>query len=56
MVFPEIQSDGSPIWQLRGIVSNSMPDDKDNTRCNINNYVIFTDIAPYLGWIDSNYI
>jgi hypothetical protein len=53
MVFPVMQSDDSSIWQLRGIVSNSMPDDNDKERCNINHYVIFTDIAPYLGWIDS---
>ena len=52
MVFPETQRDGSQIWKLRGIVSNSRPDDNDNQRCNINNYIIFTDIAQYMTWID----
>ena len=52
MVFPEMQGDGTPIWKLRGIVSNSRPDVNDNQRCNINNYIIFTDVAQYLGWID----
>jgi len=53
MVFPERKSDGSQIWKLRGIVSNSKPDDKDNTLCNEYNYIIFTDVAQYLDWIDS---
>jgi len=51
MVFPERQRDGSQIWNLRGIVSNSKPDDNDNRLCNVNNYIIFTDIAQYLDWI-----
>jgi hypothetical protein len=52
MVFPERQRDGTLIWNLRGIVSNSRPDDSNTQLCNVNNYIIFTDIAPYLGWID----
>jgi len=52
MVFPEKQTDDSQIWKLRGIVSNSKPDDNNNQLCNINNYIIFTDIAPYMNWID----
>jgi len=56
MVFPERQRDGSVIWKLRGIVSNGRPDDNDNTRCNVHKYIIFTDIAQYLDWIDINLI
>jgi len=56
MVFPERQSDGSQIWQLRGIVSNSKPDDNNNQQCNVKNYIIFTDVAQYLNWIDTHII
>jgi len=56
MVFPERQRDGSEIWNLRGIVSNSKTDDNDNTRCNEYNYIIFTDVAQYLDWIDMNLV
>jgi hypothetical protein len=52
MVFPERQRDGSQIWKLRGIVSNSKPDDNVSQLCNVNNYMIFTDIAQYLDWIN----
>jgi len=55
MVFPERQRDGSEIWKLRGIVSNSSPDD-DNLCCSIHNYVIFPDIVKYLDWIDINLV
>jgi len=56
MVFPERQRDGSEIWKLRGIVSNSRPDDNNNLCCNIHNYIIFTDIVQYLDWIDINLV
>jgi hypothetical protein len=53
MVFPETQTDGTEIWMLRGIVSNSRPDDNDKELCDVNNYIIFVDIAQYLEWITS---
>lgn len=47
MVFEE---DGT--WQLRGVVSISMKrEDKD--LCNTSHYVIFTDVAQYLPWIEN---
>ena len=52
MVFPEMQSGGSPIWKLRGLVSNSRPDDNNSQRCDVRSYIVFTDIAQYLEWID----
>jgi hypothetical protein len=51
MVFPENQKDGTQIWMLRGIVSNSKPDNNDNKLCDVNSYIVFTDIAQYLDWI-----
>ena len=52
MVFPERQTDGSQIWKLRGIVSNTKPNDDNSQYCIINNYIIVTDIAQYMDWID----
>uniref|UniRef100_A0A1V1FKK2 Putative serine protease 30 n=1 Tax=Reticulitermes speratus TaxID=60591 RepID=A0A1V1FKK2_9NEOP len=52
MVFPEVQRDDSQIWKLRGIVSNSRPDDNDSKICNTKSYIVFTDIAQYLEWIN----
>jgi hypothetical protein len=51
MVFPENQSDGTQIWMLRGIVSNSRPNDNDKELCDVNSYIVFTDIAQHLNWI-----
>jgi len=52
MVFPEKQTNDSQIWKLRGIVLNSKPDDNNNQLCSINNYIIFTYIAPYMSGND----
>lgn len=41
------------LWTLRGLVSfSSVREDRDI--CNPKNYVIFTDIAKYLDWIEKN--
>jgi secreted trypsin-like serine protease len=53
MVFPESQRDGTQMWKLRGIVSNSKPDDDNKKLCDITSYIVFTDIAQYLEWISS---
>ncbi|XP_069683971.1 serine protease gd-like [Periplaneta americana] len=53
MLFPQAQRDGTVVWQLRGIVSNSRPNDNDNKVCDTNNYIVFQDIAPYLDWINT---
>ncbi|KDR22461.1 serine protease gd-like isoform X2 [Zootermopsis nevadensis] len=53
MVFPENQRDGNQIWMLRGIVSNSRPNDNDKERCDDHSYIVFTDIAQYLDWINA---
>ncbi|CAH1275702.1 unnamed protein product [Diabrotica balteata] len=45
LAFPKT---GSNVWQLRGIVSNTVA--KQGT-CDPNYYVIFTDVAQYLEWI-----
>ncbi|KAG5880881.1 Chymotrypsinogen B2 [Gonioctena quinquepunctata] len=37
------------VWQLRGIVSNTVA--KEGRVCDPNYYVIFTDVAKYLDWI-----
>nr|CAD7414853.1 unnamed protein product [Timema poppensis] len=50
MVFPLRQSDGSDLWHLRGLVSISVS--QENKRiCDTSHYVVFTDIAKYLEWI-----
>ncbi|CAH1118359.1 unnamed protein product [Phaedon cochleariae] len=36
-------------WQIRGMVSSTVP--KIDNTCDPNHYVIFTDVAKYLGWI-----
>ncbi|XP_050502498.1 chymotrypsin-C-like [Diabrotica virgifera virgifera] len=45
LAFPKT---GSNVWQLRGIVSNTVA--KQDT-CDPKYYVIFTDVAKYLEWI-----
>ena len=45
LVFLDRQRVGSEIRELLSIVSNSMPDDNDNLRFNVYNYIIFTDSA-----------
>lgn len=40
------------VWYLRGIVSSSLTDSNTGT-CNLNEYVVFTDIAQFLPWIRS---
>ncbi|XP_077284492.1 serine protease gd-like [Arctopsyche grandis] len=37
-------------WALRGIVSNSLRD-PDTNGCDLNEYVVYTDAAKYIGWI-----
>lgn len=51
MVFPQSNSsDYNPRWQLRGIVSVSVPSENQNI-CDVLHYVVFTDVAKYLVWI-----
>lgn len=40
------------IWYIRGVVSLSMKRDNKDL-CNTSHYVIFTDVAQYLDWIES---
>nr|XP_023012927.1 uncharacterized protein LOC111502961 [Leptinotarsa decemlineata] len=44
-------SGGSTVWQIRGIVSNTIA--KEGRVCDPNYYVIFTDVAKYVEWIKS---
>ncbi|XP_055678844.1 serine protease gd-like [Lutzomyia longipalpis] len=37
-------------WTLRGVVSTSLLTDGSNT-CNLNEYVVFTDVVPFTDWI-----
>ncbi|XP_059621351.1 serine protease gd-like isoform X2 [Phlebotomus argentipes] len=39
-------------WTLRGVVSTSLSTDGSNT-CNLNEYVVFTDVAKFRQWIIS---
>uniref|UniRef100_A0A2H1WH83 SFRICE_029542 n=1 Tax=Spodoptera frugiperda TaxID=7108 RepID=A0A2H1WH83_SPOFR len=38
-------------WRLRGVVSVSLRAENGDNTCNLNEYIIFTDTAKYLGWI-----
>lgn len=41
------------IHYIRGIVSmNEIREDEDKTSCNSDGYVLFTDVAKYLPWIE----
>ncbi|XP_055695255.1 serine protease gd-like [Lutzomyia longipalpis] len=42
------QKDGR--WTIRGVVSTSLSTDGGNT-CNLNEYVVFTDVAKFKDWI-----
>ncbi|KAF4530806.1 hypothetical protein B566_EDAN017105, partial [Ephemera danica] len=50
MFFKERTSDGSSRWMLRGVVSLSLQDE-ETRQCDLNNYIVFTDVAKYLQWI-----
>lgn len=39
-------------WVLRGIISASLRDPLNG--CDVNNYVVFTDVAKYINWIEQN--
>ncbi|XP_055678856.1 serine protease gd-like [Lutzomyia longipalpis] len=39
-------------WTLRGVVSTSLLTDGSNT-CNLNEYVVFTDVTQFTDWITS---
>uniref|UniRef100_A0A1B0CAQ3 Putative trypsin-like serine protease n=1 Tax=Lutzomyia longipalpis TaxID=7200 RepID=A0A1B0CAQ3_LUTLO len=39
-------------WFIRGVVSTSLSD-KKSLACDQNEYVVFTDIVPYLPWVKS---
>ncbi|XP_021913624.1 serine protease gd-like, partial [Zootermopsis nevadensis] len=54
MVFPRNSSDGSVTWMLRGVVSISKPKGIHQPVCDPTNYVIFTDAAKYLDWIQNH--
>lgn len=47
MIFQE-----NNVWRLRGVVSLSMKRDNQDL-CNTSHYVIFTDAAQYLDWIEA---
>lgn len=51
MSFP--RPGGADIWQLRGVVSLAALDRETNI-CDINHYVVFTDVAFYLEWINQH--
>ncbi|PNF27882.1 hypothetical protein B7P43_G08304 [Cryptotermes secundus] len=54
MVFPRNWSDGSVTWMLRGVVSLSKPKGLNQPVCDPTNFVVFTDAAKYLDWIQSH--
>jgi hypothetical protein len=54
MVFPRNSSDGSVTWMLRGIVSLSKPKGMIQPVCDPTNFVVFTDAAKYLDWIQNH--
>lgn len=39
-------------WMLRGLVITSLTNDRFFT-CNLNEYVVFTDVAKFVNWINS---
>lgn len=47
MIFQE-----NGIWYIRGVVSLSMKRDNKDL-CNTSHYVIFTDVAKYIDWVES---
>ncbi|KAJ8887070.1 hypothetical protein PR048_013285 [Dryococelus australis] len=49
MVFPTISGDGTSEWHLRGLVSISVS--QENKKCDTSHYIVFTDVAKYLAWI-----
>lgn len=50
LVFPKPGTSGpNTVWEIRGIVSNTVP--KPDNTCDPAYYVIFTDVAKYLDWI-----
>lgn len=40
------------VWYIRGIVSSSLTDSSTGT-CNLNEYVVFSDVAKFVSWIRS---
>ncbi|XP_073948148.1 serine protease gd-like isoform X2 [Choristoneura fumiferana] len=40
-------------WRLRGVVSLSLRPENGDNSCNLNEYIIFTDAAKYLQWINN---
>ncbi|EEB20276.1 hypothetical protein Phum_PHUM609370 [Pediculus humanus corporis] len=52
MVFPYKDRTGIERWHLRGIVSIS-PARNDSRVCDTSHYVVFTDVAKYLPWLDN---
>ncbi|KAG7303352.1 hypothetical protein JYU34_011842 [Plutella xylostella] len=42
-------------WRLRGIVSSSLRQENGENTCNLNEFIIFTDTAQYLPWMN-NYL
>ncbi|KAJ2940195.1 hypothetical protein O0L34_g11761 [Tuta absoluta] len=40
-------------WRLRGVVSLSLRPDTGDSTCNLNEYIVFTDSAKYISWIQS---
>ncbi|KAI5633125.1 trypsin domain-containing protein [Phthorimaea operculella] len=40
-------------WRLRGVVSLSLRPDTGDSTCNLNEYIVFTDSAKYITWIQS---
>lgn len=51
MVFP-IRTDGEDRWFLRGLVSISVSE-KENRVCDTKHYVVFTDLAKFLDWLNN---
>ncbi|KAK6621253.1 hypothetical protein RUM43_011559 [Polyplax serrata] len=52
MVFPYKDRNGVERWYLRGIVSIS-PARNDSRVCDTSHYVVFTDVAKFLPWLDN---
>ncbi|XP_063218714.1 serine protease gd-like [Bacillus rossius redtenbacheri] len=50
MVFPTRHDDGTTVWQIRGLVSISVSQESKKI-CDTSHYVVFTDVAKHLDWI-----
>ncbi|KAL0267196.1 UNVERIFIED_CONTAM: hypothetical protein PYX00_009542 [Menopon gallinae] len=52
LLLPGKAPDGTIRWYLRGLTSLSLKDENSGlNKCNLNEYIIFTDVAKYKSWL-----